>query len=280
MARTIEQIKNSITTEFMGNTTIAQMYGFTVGSVFLDKFSKASLENLLFYIVAYSIWVLEKLFDVYKQDVGDTIDSIIPHRPKWYVMKVKSFMQDEVLVTDTDYYDTTGMSDADVVAKQVVKHAVCVESATSSQLIIKVAGESGGNRAKLDDAVAVQLTEYIQEIKDAGVRFTLVNKDADYFDAELDIYYNAMQTPEMVKGSCEAAIKNYIENLPFNGEFTNMAFIDAVQLVEGVKIVELKNSVSEVAGSGVFIPINAKVTPEAGYFVARTLTLNMIAYAD
>ena len=78
----------------------------------------------------------------------------------------------------------------------------------------------------------MQLAAYLAEIKDAGVRINLVNREADTFNCSVDIYYNPMLLPENVRRDCEAAIRSYIANLPFNGEYTNMALIDALQAVE------------------------------------------------
>ena len=116
---------------------------------------------------------------------------------------------------------------------------------------------------------------YFAEIKDAGVRIDVVNKEGDPFGCEVDIYYDAMLTPETVKTDCEAAIKSYIENLPFNGEYTNMALVDALQGVEGVKVVEFVGA-STTDGAA----INARYVPDAGYFRVDTdtLTLNMKVY--
>ena len=99
-----------------------------------------------------------------------------------------------------------------------------------------------------------------------------------YFKCELDIYYNAMKDPTTVQYDCEQAIRNYIENLPFNGEFSNMAMIDMLQQVDGVRIVELKNAESASSLDGTYAPIDAFVVPVAGYMEAKSLTLNLKAH--
>lgn len=119
---------------------------------------------------------------------------------------------------------------------------------------------------------------YISEIKDAGVRVALVNMEADTFGCMVDVYYNAMLEPESVQSSCEAAIRDYIENLPFNGEYTNMALVDRLQVVEGVKIVELLGSTARAADENTTTRINARLTPKAGYFKPGVITVNMKAY--
>lgn len=278
MARTIAEIKDSMTADLMRNPDVARAYGFETGAAFSSHFSKVSVENLLFYIVACAIWVLENLFDRHRHDVEQRIESIIPHRPKWYRDKVLGFMKDKTLVPDTDHYNTSGMNDGDIEAARVVKYAAASENADASILTIKVAGETGGVRQPLDADTEIQLLAYIGEIKDAGVRVNLVNQTADVFHCEVDVYYDAMLLPETVETQCRETIRNYIENLPFNGEYSNMALVDELQKIEGVRIVEMSGATTEVDGESTPTDIDARFTPAAGYFSAGNITVNMKSY--
>jgi hypothetical protein len=278
MARTIAEIKDSMTADLMRNPDVARAYGFETGAAFSSHFSKVSVESLLFYIVACAIWVLESLFDRHRHDVEQRIESIIPHRPKWYRDKVLGFMKDKTLVPDTDHYDTSGMNDGDIEAARVVKYAAASENADASILTIKVAGETGGVRQPLDADTEIQLLAYIGEIKDAGVRVNLVNQTADVFHCEVDVYYDAMLLPETVETQCRETIRNYIENLPFNGEYSNMALVDELQKIEGVRIVEMSGATTEVDGESTPTDIDARFTPAAGYFSAGNITVNMKSY--
>ena len=231
MARTIAEIKDGIAGDFMRNEDVARAYGFEAGDSFTAHFSKASVESVLFYIFACAAWVVESLFDEHRREVASCIEEILPHRPKWYRDKVLGFMKNKVLIADTDRYDTEGMSEDDIAAAKVVKHAVAVENNDASILTIKVAGENGGVRQRLDEETETQLAAYIAEFKDAGVRINLVNIDADTFNCEVDIYYDPMLLPEEVEGACRETVRAYIEDLPFNGEYTNMALVDELQKV-------------------------------------------------
>ena len=278
MARTIAEIKDGIAGDFMRNEDVARAYGFKAGESFTAHFSKVSVESVLFYIFACAAWVVERLFDEHKREVNACIEEILPHRPKWYRDKVLDFMKNKVLIADTDRYDTEGMSEDDSAAAKVVKHAVAVENADASILTIKIAGENSGVREPLDAETETQLAAYIAEIKDAGVRINLVNIDADTFDCEVDIYYDPMLLPEEVEGACRETVRTYIENLPFNGEYTNMALVNELQKVEGVKIVELRGATTSASGETVVVPINARHVPVAGYFKAGTITINRYVY--
>lgn len=280
MARNINDIKNEMAREFMRNEAAAGIYGFEPGAEFGSVFGAASIENILLYVWAVCAWTVEQLVARHKSEVTAEIERIIPHRPKWYRDKVLQFMAGRELMPDSDSYDTEGMSESEVSAARVVRHAVAVESRDASLLTIKVAGGDSGSRRPLTAEQERQLKAYISEIKDAGVRVALVNMEADVFGCSVDVYYNAMLDPEAVRADCMAAIKDYIENLPFNGEYTNMALVDRLQEVEGVRIVELRGSTAQAANESTTTRINARLTPAAGYFRPGEITVNMIVYDE
>lgn len=276
--RTVDEIKQTIATDFMRNESVAALFGFKAGDSFTAHFSKVSVISVLFYIVACAAFVLEKLFDSYRLEVDERIEAIIPHRPKWYRDRVLAFMKAKTLIPNTDEYDTAEMTDAQITAARVVKHAVADESDDASLLTIKVAGEQGGRRCPLDAETEGQLAAYIAEIKDAGVRTALVNIAPDRFDCELDIYFDPMLTVSTVEGACLDAIRDYVENLPFNGEYTNMALVDKLQEIDGVKIPELRGATTVAVGESVVTAIDARCVPAAGYFEIGDVKLNMKAY--
>lgn len=265
MARTTQEILNSLLQEKQ------QIKALEV----LSSNSATAIWRLLLYVVAFGIHALEVLWDQYKKEVDAEIDAMLPHRAKWYHDKVLLFMKDTTLIADTDKYDISGMSEDEIAAARIVKHVAVTEAKDTSRLIIKVAGEDSGKRVPLGTAEEVQLQAYVQEIKDAGVLFDIVNIQPDIFECELDIYYNPMKNPNTIQYDCEQAIRGYISNLPFNGEYSNMAMVDVVQQVDGVRIVRCKNARSASSLNNTFADIDAFIIPVAGYFEAKTLTLNL-----
>jgi hypothetical protein len=262
----------------MSDETIMNAYNLQPGDTFDARFSKASLENIIFYIVAFCMWTLEILFDTFRADVTARIDEIIPHRAKWYRDKALNFMKNKTLIPDSDEYDTAGMEDSEIDAAHVIKHVVAIESNDASILILKIAGEGNGERSPVDADTQIQFETYISEIKDAGVRISIVNAEPDKFNCEVDVYYDAVLLPGDVENKCREAIKNYIENLPFNGEYSNMKLVDSLQIVEGVKIAEFKSASYLSINNSVTEPIDAKTVPYAGYFKLNDIVLNMKVY--
>ena len=57
MARTVKQIKKSMTDEFMASKIIRDKYGLTEKDTFDNAFSEVSFESILFGIIASAICV-------------------------------------------------------------------------------------------------------------------------------------------------------------------------------------------------------------------------------
>lgn len=89
MARTIEEIKKDMTTEWMKQPAVMSAYGLDGKKAFKDCFSAASLENILFYVFAFAVWSLESLFDLHRDEVDLLIERLEPHTLRWYVAKAK-----------------------------------------------------------------------------------------------------------------------------------------------------------------------------------------------
>ena len=279
MARSITDIKKQMTDAFMADEYIREAYGFVEGDTFNGKFSSVSIESILFYIVAACIYTFEVLFDSYREDVNDTVETSA-HTARWYRDKALAFMDEVPLVEDTDYYDTSNMSDEEIAEAHVVKFAAATESKYSAMLTIKVAGKSGESLAPLSQGAMVRLTAYFAQIKDAGVRINLISQAGDIFDCVMDIYYNPLLSPNIVKANVENAISEYIGSLPFDGQYSNMSCIDAVQKVEGVEVAEMKSASAKVSSEATPTAIDARYRPVAGYLVAGALTINIKVYDE
>lgn len=281
MARTISEIKSAICAEWMGNDEVAKAYGFSPGDSFGSRFSAVSIENLLFYIVAVAAWTVERLIDKHKVEVNEALDNMIPHRAKWYRDKVLAFLKDRTLVQDSDLYDTSDMTADEIEAARVVKYAAVSENSATSILTIKVAGERDGKRTALDQATQRQLEHYIREVKDAGVRINLVNENADSFRCSIVICYDALLDAQTVERNAREAVRNYVENLPFNGIYSNMALVDALQQVTGVKIAEVTAAAIKANGTGVWKDIKVRTVPDSGYMYAeqQDIHITMEEYA-
>jgi hypothetical protein len=269
MARTIVEIKTEIATRWMLDEVIQQRYGFAAGSEFDATFSKVSVESVMFYVVAVTIWTLEKLFDIHKSEITGIINELKPHSLRWHVSKAKAFMLGHALVTDADYYDTSAMTDEQVTAAQVVKYAAAVEKA--AVVYLKIATANSGEPAPLTPAQAEGFEAYIKEVKDAGVVVEVINEPAEYFRLTMTVYYDPMVLDDTGMAfsagvnPVQDTIKYFIKNLPFNGEYRNVALVDALQRIEGVVIPELRLAETSRDGQS-WEQIDAKSIPYSGYY--------------
>lgn len=278
MARNIADIKKQMTDAFMEDENVREAYGFVEGDTFNGKFSSVSIESILFYIVAACIYTYEVLFDRYKEDVNATLETSA-HTARWYRDKTLAFMRHVPLVEDADYYDTSNMTDEEIEQAKVVKFAAATESKDSSLLTIKIAREDNdGNLVPLRQTSDIEA--YLSEIKDAGVRINLINQAGDIYNCTMDVYYNPLIGADIVESGVRDAIKGYIQGLPFDGQYSNMGCIDAVQKVAGVEVAEIKAASVSITSESTPTPIDARHRPVAGYMTVGTLTINMKVYDE
>lgn len=275
MARSIADIKNEMTASFMANDKIATAYGFIVGGLFSDEFSIVSFENIKFDIIAFSIWVLENLFDTHKKEVEDIIEAKMPHRPSWYRTKAKAFQYGFALITDTDKYDNTGFTDDQVLNSKIIKYAAVTPSA--GQILIKIATETAGVLAPITAGQKASFDAYILEIADCGVKYIVVNHLPDILLLNLQIFRDPLVLDSagmsIINGNypVQDAINEYMKELPFNGELVLAHFIDKLQKAEGVVVPHIINAESKAIdiNTNVYLdaePINVKTVPVSGYF--------------
>lgn len=302
MARTISEIKAEIAQRFIEQEAVKSAYELDESKTFEDQFSQVSIESVLFYVVAVCVWVLEKLFDTHRAEVEAQIDRLRPHTLRWYVSKALAFqfkcplvMSDGIVVAD--YYDNTGMTEAQIAAAKVVKYAVATESNT--QVFIKVAkSDSDNNPTQLSPAELNGLEYYLSQIKDAGVAIKVLNEPADRMNIELIVLYDptvlAAVYPQADGGEdlrvveltaladgrdvITETVKSVISNLPFNGEYRNSDLMAAVQAIDGVRVADIESVEVCTSGNTVFQPVVGYRRPYSGYYKLNRLTIRGKAY--
>ena len=266
MARTITSIKNELTAAFMSDKQLQAAYGWQDNATFDKTFSKVSIESLLLYIVAAAIWTLEKLMDTHTQEVQDYIATMKPHSLCWYTEKAQAFLYGLPLIDGTDLYDTSSLTDDEIAEKQIVHHAACSENNATLYMRVAKVGP-----APLTEDERTAFLAYLHEVKDAGVRIDVISQEGDYLRLALTIYYNPMllnaSGTSLSDGSqpVEDAIQQYIERLPFDGEFRTNSLVDALQAVPGVEMVSITQAQHCEDGIN-YKPVETYCKPVAGYF--------------
>lgn len=277
MARTIAEIKKDMADTFIKERAVISAYGLDGKKTFDQQFSPVSIENILFYVFAVALWTLEKLFDAHTEEVDDRIEQLEPHTLRWYVNKAKAFMFGYRLVTDTDYYDTTGMSETDIDAARVVKYAVATESNTV--VYLKVAGEKEGSPCLLTDSQFSALNSYINEIKDAGVSVQIRNEEADDMKMKIVVYYDptllSAEGVSLIDGSkpVEDAVRSTITSLPFDGVLRKSDLLAAITAVRGVEVADITSLTVKPHSSSSWTPVIGYNRPYSGYYKINDLTV-------
>jgi hypothetical protein len=260
MARTIKEIHDGL---------LAKVANDAVLSNELNSTSDFAIYRLFLYIVAFGSWVVENLHDVFKADVNETIAAMKPHSLRWYAEKAKQFQYGYNLVPETDYYDNTGLTAAQIKESKIVAYAAVVEQARG--LRIKVAKLVGGILVPLDANELVAFIAYMNAIKDAGVKLNITTAVADRLRIELIVRINPLvlkMDGSRNDGTDPAPVKsaqdNFLLNLPFNGVYSVQKNIDAIQKVDGVEDLQLVG-VQTKYGNLNFTSVNISVVPDAGY---------------
>ena len=277
MARTIKEIKDDMTAMWVAESPVREAYELDASKTFDEQFSKVSLEGIWFYVVAFCAWTLEKLFDLHRDEMEALYREHHAHTFEWYNGKAKDFMYGHSLIHFTSNYDVSALTDEQIAAARIVTHASCVKGFSSNNvsfLRLKVAKTAGEELKELTAGELEAFSAYMEEIQDAGVDLECTSDPADRIRMEWTVYYDPqVLDPDgnRLDGSASdvvaAAIKAYVQSLPFNGLYRITFHIDAVQSVRGVRDAYAHAVSTRPALSTVWTATtDAGVTPDAGYF--------------
>ena len=242
MARSISEIKRTMTDAFMQDEAIREAYDLSQDKTrFADCFSAVSLENLLFYIVAACHYVLESIFEKFTQDVEQKISRAVVASIPWYFDKAKAFQYGDALILNPR---TFGYEYAKVdTSKQLVKYVAVRDRGASIEML--VSAEQDGKPTPLQDDFLTAFKHYINAIKIAGVVINVRTRKAD----ELSIAVKVVVDPLKINRQgvdiassekvVEHAIENYLADIVYGGTFNKTKLVDAIQRVDGVVDVAL-----------------------------------------
>ncbi|SEW01834.1 hypothetical protein SAMN05428988_1303 [Chitinophaga sp. YR573] len=271
MARSIKVIQDSINTMLVSEMA-------AIGIV-IDPavWSVTDIRRLMTHIFASESFVLESLFDTTRSDVDAIIKTLKPHRLQWYAQKAKLYQHGYALSFEGTEYDNTGISDADVAASQIVTYSAVVEQENAYgrvSLRIKLATDNGDDLAALTTPQLSGASEYLNRVKDAGVKLIVESLPADYLKMSWEIRYDPLildaQGARLDGTDSDPvgnAIREYIKNLAttqFNGLYILASHVDAVQAVEGVRIPTILGAQTKY-GNRDYESVNVLYNPDAGY---------------
>ena len=227
-----------MTQQFMTDSVIRTKYGITGSATFDETFSKVSIENIWFSIVASAIWVLESLFDAFREDVDAKISTAVLASIPWYHKIALEFQYGDQLVFDEEtqqfVYPEIHPN------KQVVKYAAC-RDVGGGVYVLAAGANSSGTPVALDADVLTAFESYLNQRKPAGVIVEVGSYAPDRVRVYADVQYN----PQVINASgqlvedttvrpVDAAINAYLRNIEYGGVLNKTALVDAIQAVPGV----------------------------------------------
>lgn len=279
MARTIGEIQTGMFEKIVANEVLAS----------LSSTSKFAIYRLFVFVVAFAIWLLEMIFDKHKEQIDTALYEQKSGTPRWYRSMSLVFQYGFNLLTDDDQFDNTGATDDEIEASKIIKYCSVKESSESNRLTIKVAGESGTDLNPLNEDQITAFAEYLKEIKYAGVKISVVNNPADRLQLDMDVYRDVLvldSEGNSIKNAgkpVEDAVKEYMKNLPFDGELVLNDLIGFLRKVNGVENVNIRLAQSSIWNTVTnaydeYQPINVEKIPVAGYFVVPDFDL--VTYKD
>lgn len=271
MARTIEEVRLELTSGFVSNSVIQQLYNLTSTTSFDAEFSKVSFEAIFFHFLATAISTVEKLFDTHKQWIETRAKELKWGQLPWYGVTAKKFQFGSALEWIDDEYKYV----ASIPTAQIVKLAAA--NSNGGHIFLKVANLDGsGNIITLTPTELTSFSAYMAKVKPPGVNLSCVSRTPDL----LMIHYRVYIDPLLLatNGSLltdpsvfpvEDAINDYIKNLDFNGKFSVTQLTDRIQEKGGVNN-PVFESVQAKFGTYNYSAFNDYYTPNAGYLKVDT----------
>ena len=253
----------------MNDTAAQSAYGFCENERFSSRFSKVSIENILFYIFALCAYTIERLTDTHLQQVTAVCQQLRPHTLTWYQQQALAFRYGEAINDNTGQYNQPPTDNT----LMPISHCAVTEADTNG-LIVKVAtADNKGNLSPLSDSMLKAFASYINRVKDAGIHLNIISHTADTLVLSMTIYvdiavFNLDGTlvGEPVK-PVEEAVKKYLTLLPFNGELVLEHLTDYLQNIDGVEVPHINSAqYANPATADTLTDIDVRITPFSGYF--------------
>ena len=258
MARTVQEIYDGLMPK------VKEALGIDPSVVI----SAVSIEGMLVWAFAFAANLVELVFDKVKAEIQAYVDNMKPHTRLWYANRVREFQYGYTIDDETLKYDNTGLTDEQVEASLIIDSVSVIDG--DNDLQIKVAKQGASDLEPLDSDELNALESYMARMKDAGVKLNIASTEADQFKFTADIYVDPLlfNSTGFLIGSAEQpvhnAVKNYLKNLPFNGELSIDRLVDQIQQVSGVVFTQV-TSAEHKYGDLDFTSVNAFVIPDSGY---------------
>lgn len=259
MARSIAEIKKSMTDMFMSDATLREIYGLSGTQDFDSAFSRVSLESIFFYIVASAVYVLESMFDRFKEDVESKISTAVLATIPWYHQVCLEYQHGDSMVFDEQTQQFRYEAEDD--SKRVVKFAACRDIGGGVYVLVAGSDDDGRPEALSND-ILTAFEAYLRARKPAGVLLEVHSYNPDDIKLEMKVQYDPMilssdgsLIADPSSRPVDDAVNGYLAGIVYGGVFNKTRLVDAVQSATGVKDVILTKASARPSGSVSFTDI-------------------------
>lgn len=248
--------------------------------------SVTSVWRLFTYIAAFFSLMLENLFVKHKEGVDQALLSLKPHSATWYQYKALLFQYGSDLADGLDTYDNSVLTNEQIDEQKII--AQCAVTELNGNLTIKVAKEVDEELVPLSSDEYNSFASYLGEIKDAGVNVVPLSLEADRLKMIIDVHYNPLilnSAGQRIDGTDDApvefAIRDFLRQAPFDGQYILSDHQDAVKSEESVVVVKVRLCQAARFDNLNFSNVDILYKPYAGFlrfYDNADLIINYIAW--
>lgn len=258
----------------------------------LNSTSQTAIYRLWKYITALVINLHEQLWDLFKSDLEEIVATAPVGSDRWLQAKVLEFQYDSVtpqVVELVDFVPTYQTVDETkrIITRCAVKtqanRIISVKVAKSEPPVALASGELSSLQGYLTNTGSSSTNG--KGIGFAGTQILAQSLTSDKLYFKASITYDGQYT-SVIQTNVEAAIGQYMSNIPFDGIFYIIQLIDYIQAVPGVNdvfIEELALRANSVAFANRtklinnFTTVYTTLPLYAGYVVEETTVGNLFA---
>lgn len=247
--------------------------------------SKMSIMDAFTWVTSACIWSFENIMDVFKVDVASDLRNRVNGTPAYYVNALLKYQHGDTLQMNDEgtqfSYPTVdetkrvitkvAYSEVNTDVVEVNDNKTTVYKFFDKDLVLKIATGAPGAYEQVDGETLTAVRAYMQQISFAGTHMTIVSRKGDILVPKVIVYYDGGATESEMMEAVEAALNNFIANIPFDGAVYVQKIVDTIQRVEHVTDVFIDNNSTDF--NGIFVAQydddNNLITDEQGHILKR-----------
>lgn len=248
MARTIAEIEQGITENLYARFALSS--------------SAVAEWRMWVHVAAMAMNTFELIMDRFKGEIEGITNDLRPGTLNWYTDMCYRFQNGYALVYDknTALY---GYAVDDESSKIV---AIASVSESESGLVFRVAKKSGADIVPFSDNERLNFKNYIDLIKFAGTRTSVISTRADLVLYAVDVFYDLSVPQSVINERLKGVLAAFKTEQVFGGRLYAGRFMDSIMNVEGVVTAYCADLLYKGASDAVYNPVEIFVQLEAGYF--------------